>query len=172
MKSMVKLISFIAVIAVVSIPVSYGADQHDQERETKLSGVESLSPELRELLAKEMQAIQKGMMSLVPAYASGNWNEIESIASKIERSYILKQSIGDQQVKELHSVLPDSFLKLDQQFHYYSGMLSHAAKNRKPELVGFYLSKLSESCVTCHSLHATHRFPGFVENKNDGKHLH
>jgi len=38
--------------------------------------IESLSPELRDLLQKEMAALQNGMMSKIPAYVSGSWNEI------------------------------------------------------------------------------------------------
>lgn len=38
----------------------------------------------------------------------------------------------------------------------------YAAKNKKPELVGFYISKLSESCVNCHSQFALHRFKAFT----------
>ena len=35
------------------------------------SEVESLSPELRSLLLKEMTALQEGMQSILPAYVSG-----------------------------------------------------------------------------------------------------
>ena len=172
MKSMVKWVSAITIILVTSISASYAEDQHDHERKIHISGIESLSPELRELLSKEMQALQKGMMSVIPAYAAGNWREIENIGSKMEGSYILKQSITDEQVKELHSLLPEPFIKLDQQFHYYSGMLSHAAKKEKSELVGFYFSKLNESCVDCHAQYATHRFPAFITKTDNDKHSH
>lgn len=172
MKSMVKWVSTITIILLISLPVSYGKDKHDHERKVDTSGIESLSPELRELLSKEMRALQNGMMSIIPAYASGNWSKIENIGKKIEGSYILKQSITEEQIRELHSLLPESFIKLDQQFHYYSGMLSHAARNRKSELVGFYFSKMNDSCVACHSQFAKHRFHGFLEKEDDDKHSH
>ena len=52
------------------------------------SGVEKLSPNLRDLLSQEMKALQKGMMSIIPAYVSGNWGKIETTAGKIKSSYI------------------------------------------------------------------------------------
>jgi len=48
---------------------------------------------------------------------------------------------------EIHSILPGAFIELDQQIHYLSGMLGHAAEMEKAELVGFYFSKMSEICV-------------------------
>jgi len=119
-----------------------------------------------------MLAFQNGMMSITPAYAAGNWSEIESIAHKMKNSYILKQQLSDEQVRALHTSLSESFIKQDQQFHYFAGMLEHAAKNKKTELVGFYFSKLSESCVSCHTQHATHKFPAFASKQKVHKHEH
>ena len=170
MKYTGKIIAPLVFLVLVAATESYGEDKHHHETQQVLSGVESLSPELRALLATEMQEIQKGMMSLVPAYASGNWAEIEEIGTKIERSYILKQNITDAQMTELHNSLPGSFIELDQQFHYFAGMLSHAANKKKPELVGFYISKLNESCVSCHARYATHKFNGFIEQGKAEKH--
>ena len=65
-----------------------------------------------------------------------------------------RKTLTEQQKKELHSTLSDSFIKLDQQFHYLSGMLNHAAKKEKSELVGFYFSKMTETCVSCRTQHA------------------
>jgi hypothetical protein len=151
---------------------SFGEPAHNHEIKKVVTGVEALSPELRKLLTKEMQALEKGILAIIPAYISANWSEIASIADKMENSYILKQSLTDNQMHELHTVLPDSFVKLDQEFHYLSGMLSHAAKMEKTELVGFYFSKLSESCVGCHSQYAVHKFPAFKQTQTSDKHEH
>ena len=132
------------------------------------SGVETLSPALRELLSKEMLAIQEGMKTIIPAYAAGQWHEIEHIANKIKNSYILKQKLSEKQRHELHDALPESFITLDQQFHYLAGMLEHVAAEEKPELVGFYFSRLSDSCIACHSAHATHKFPALASENHDG----
>jgi len=161
-----SIATFLAIFMSLSI---HAENVHKQEENP---GIEALSPALRALLTKEMLAIQTGMMSVIQAYAAGNWNEIETIAHNIKNSYILKQSLTDEQIHELHTSLPALFIKQDQQFHYYSGMLEHAASMHKPELVGFYFSRLNEACISCHSQFATHRFPALTPEKNTGEHKH
>lgn len=134
--------------------------------------VKHLSAPLRHLLSKEMLAIQNGMMTIIPAYVSGDWQQVSHIALKIKNSYILKQSLTPSQMHELHSILPPSFLALDQQFHYLAGMLSHAADTRKPELMGFYYSELTRTCVTCHSQFAQHQFPALSTQTEIETHHH
>jgi hypothetical protein len=172
MKSIVQIVG-VALLSLTLLPtLGYGENKPSHELKKDSTGVESLSPELRKLLTTEMLQLQNGMMSIIPAYVSGNWGEIETVADKMKNSYILKQSLTDDQIKELHASLPDSFIKLDQQFHYLSGMLNHAAKNKKAELVGFYFSKLSETCVSCHAQHATHKFPALAFPKETSEHGH
>ncbi len=67
--------------------LSYAEDMRSHETKKDVSSIESLSPELRELLKNEMLALQKGMMSIIPAYVAGNWIEIENIAHKMKNSY-------------------------------------------------------------------------------------
>ncbi len=140
--------------------------------EGKASAVETLSPELRTLLSQEMQALQSGMISLIPAIISGNWNEVATTAGKIKNSYILKQNLTPGQAKELRTILPADFIKQDQQFHYLAGMLKHAAQAEKPELVSFYFSRMTESCVSCHSSYARHKFPAFLKPEKTPEHRH
>ncbi len=129
------------------------------------SDIADLSSGLRSLLTKEMLQLQKGMTEIFPLYISGRWDEIVPIANKMEGSYVLKQNLSEEQVHELHTKLPGGFIRLDQKFHYLSGMLGHAAKMKKPELIGFYFSKMSEACVSCHTQYATHRFPALSPKK-------
>lgn len=135
-------------------------------------GVESLSPELRSLLKQEMSAIQKGMQDIVPAYVSGNLDEVSEIAGNIKNSFILKKKLTQSQKHELHEKLPHGFIKKDQQFHKYAGMLEHVSEERHTELVGFYYSKMLESCSGCHSEYAAHRFPAFSHESTKEKHHH
>lgn len=152
-------------------PTTVLSEDHQRRNNHIISSVETLSPGLRELLSKEMLAIQQGMMSIIPAYAAGQWDEIENIAHKIKNSYILKQNLSESQRHELHAALPESFIALDQQFHYLAGMLEHAAAKEKPELVGFYFSRLSDSCIACHRSHAPHKFSALATDKqNDHSH--
>lgn len=166
-----KIITRITLLSILLPTMSFGGDKPKHEEHEKTSGVEMLSHDLRNLLSREMQALQSGMMSIIPAYISGNWGEIETTAGKMKSSYILKQSLTKKQVKELHSVLPDEFIKKDQRFHYLAGMLEHAAKSEKPELVNFYFSEMNQSCVGCHAVFATHKFPALAPKKN-GEHSH
>jgi len=50
-------------------------------------------------------------------------------------------------------------------------MLEHAAKNEKAELVNFYFSEMNESCIGCHTVFATHKFPALADVKK-GEHSH
>ena len=174
MRSRFQIVSIIFFCFTILLPsLSFGKDHSNHELTHKNTGVEALSPELRALLTTEMLALQKGMMAIIPAYISGNWSEIAHIADKMQNSYILKQSLTEQQMNELHNALSDSFIKLDQQFHYLSGMLNHAAKKEKSELVGFYFSKMTETCVSCHTQHAIHKFPSLAAPpQKTNKHSH
>ena len=131
-----------------------------------------LSPELAQLIKQEMNAIQKGMQSLLPAIASGYWEEVANIGEKIQRSYIMKQKLTPTQVEELHHVLPPAFQELDQSFHHSAGMLAHAAKMKNPDVVTFYFYKLIDTCVACHTKFAANRFPGLGTSGDNGGHRH
>jgi hypothetical protein len=160
------------VLLIILLPtISYGADEHNEQKHVNASEIEMLSQELRKLLSQEMLALQSGMMSIIPAYIAGDWNAIETTAGKIKSSYILDQSLTESQVKELNSILPHEFFEKDQRFHYLAGMLEHAAKSKKPELINFYFSEMNESCVGCHAVFATHKFPALKPN-NEAKHSH
>ena len=121
-----------------------------------------------------MQALQQGMIDAITAYTSGDLPDVARTAKNMEDSFILKQAITREQMHELHTSLPDSFLTMDKEFHYYAGMLAHVAQVGKLELINFYFSKLTESCASCHSEHATHRFPGFSseDEHHGGNHDH
>lgn len=170
MITMNKIITtlFVALISTVSLNAY---SEHQGENEV-VGGVEKLSPELRALLKQEMQAIQQGMQQMVPAFVSGDLEEVSAIAGNIKSSFIMKQKITSAQKHELHKKLPKDFIAKDQQFHKYAGMLEHVSEEGHTELVSFYYSKMLESCVGCHSAHATHRFPLLknVPAKNGSEH--
>ncbi len=130
----------------------------------------NLSPALKQLLVREMQAVQQGMISLVPAIASGNWEEIAVIGKQIHDSYIIKQNLTDAQVSDLHHSVPPAFLRLDQSFHKSAGMLAHAAEMKNADVVNFYFYKLNDACVQCHSQFAYRRFPGLQNPKGESGH--
>jgi hypothetical protein len=135
-------------------------------------GVEALSAPLREALSAEMVALQNGLIQVIPAFVAGHWDEVARIGGEMRDSYILKQALSEAQLEELHQALPASFLELDARFHYLAGMLSHAAEAKKPELVGFYLGTMTETCVTCHARHAQSKFPALADAESPRGHDH
>lgn len=135
-------------------------------------GVQELSAPLREALNAEMVALQNGLMRAIPALVSGNWGEVARIGRQMRDSYIMQQALSEDQLKELHAALPASFVELDARFHYLADMLSHAAEARKPELVGYYLGSIAETCVNCHTRHAQAKFPAFSAAEVGHEHDH
>lgn len=129
-----------------------------------------LSSALKQLLVQEMQAVQQGMMDLVPAIASGDWHGISVIGKQIQDSYIIKQNLTETQARELQQAVSPAFLRLDQSFHSYAGMLAHAAEMKNAEVVNFYFYKLNDACVQCHSQFASKRFPGLFKPQESSEH--
>lgn len=129
-----------------------------------------LDDEIHELLQQEMQAIQTGMMSLVPAIASGDWEKVADIGKNIEGSYLLKQKLTTEQRHVLHKSLPAEFIKRDQAFHHSAGMLAHAAEMGHPDIVNFYFYKLNTACVECHTEFALEKFPALKPKKSAHHH--
>lgn len=90
----------------------------------------------------------------------------------MKESFILKQRLTPNQRQALHKALPEDFIRQDEAFHYYAGMLAHVAENQKSELIGFYYAKLFEACSSCHQTHATHRFSHFGSAVKEMTHEH
>lgn len=150
-------------------PGEEGGRAHEEEARSAIAG---LSPGLQQLFSSEMLALQEGMMELVPLYVAGKLQEIAVIAGKMEDSLVLKKNLTRSQMHELHTKLPASFIAQDQQFHYLAGMLEHVAEVGKIELVGFYIAKMGEACVACHSTYAGNRFPNLVPDRQGGSDHH
>ena len=131
-----------------------------------------LSDDTRNLLKQEMTHVKTAMESLVFDVASANWDKIAETGHNIKNSYILKQKLSKQQMHELHMALPDDFQKLDEKFHYYAGMLAHAAKEHDMQLVQFYRYKMNESCTECHARYSGETFTGFRMNNQHQRHMH
>ena len=130
---------------------------HADEREAELR----LSPEVMDILNREMRSLSGAMTELAPALIRGDWQQAATIAKKMQDSYIMKQELTGDQLEELHHALPPLFAEYDQVFHEYAGMLAHAAEKKNADVANFYLFKLSETCIKCHSRYAGERFPGF-----------
>lgn len=123
-------------------------------------------PELRQLLQQEMQALKKAVAQLSQALPQGEWHSVAGTAGQIHDSFIFQQKLSAEDRKTLHQTLPEGFIQLDKAFHQQAKKLQHAAESHDAELSLFYYSKMLESCVTCHSRFATHRFPSLTEGRS------
>ena len=128
-----------------------------------------LSPELTRLLQQEMQAIQQGMQSLLPAIVSGNWPVVAETAARIQHSYILQQQLTAAQLGELQQ-LPPAFRDLDQTFHRSAGRLAEAGRMQDADLAGFWFQRLTDGCIACHSRFAANRFPALAAPESSAEH--
>lgn len=148
------------------------AQGHDNHKAQADAAALPLSAEVRTLLKQEMQEIKKGMESLPFAVASGNWQQIEAVGIAVRDGYIMKTKLTAAQREELHRALPEQFQQLDQKFHYYAGMLSHAAHEHDIELVNYFVFKMNETCTACHAQYAQKTFPGFAKPNKHAEHMH
>jgi hypothetical protein len=144
--------------------------EHGHHAEPEMAPGVELSPDLKALLNQEMALIEKGMMELIPVIAAGEWEDAASIGNQIKASFILKQKLTASQKEELHRVLPERFVEMDQDFHKSAGMLAHAAEMKNADVVSFYFYKMNAACVSCHSKFAAARFPGLVQGKGQEGH--
>jgi|AMWB02.1.fsa_nt_gi cytochrome c556 len=148
------------------ITLSHASEVHLSPKHSPTQPAElHLSHDLKEVLNQEMNAIQKGMMAIIPAIAAGNWQSIAELAQKIKDSFILKQKLTEDQMKELHHSLPTGFIAIDQSFHVTAGKLAHAAHQGDGELVNFYFYKLHSQCMNCHAKYASDRFSNLKSNQ-------
>jgi hypothetical protein len=120
-----------------------------------------LSPKLRAALVAEMAGLKTGMVELTGALATGDWARAGKRALAIRDSHILKQKLSRSELVELEHALPAEFQAMDARFHRHAEALAHAAEQKNGELTGFYLGRMIEGCIACHSHYATHTLPGF-----------
>jgi hypothetical protein len=143
--------------------VALAEDDHHAAMAAEVDVIAQFSPEIQEMLTKEMVRLQNSMMQMMPAIAAGEWDMVATLADGMAMSHIMKQNLSQAQMESLHKGLPLAFKVLDNQFHDYAGMLSHVTRERHIELTTFYYYKLTETCIACHSQFAQKRFPGLTQ---------
>jgi hypothetical protein len=163
---MKKFLSSVLIVTTLAFSSAIIAEDDHPTAPAEINVIAQFSPKIQELLTKEMINIQNSMMQMMPAIAAGEWDRVVHLADGIAVSHIMKQNLTREEMTSLHNGLPLAFKVLDNQFHDYAGMLSHVTRERHIELTTFYLYKLTESCVACHSQFAQHRFPGLTQPAN------
>ncbi len=131
-----------------------------------------LPEDISALLQQEMQQIRKGMESLTWLVASGDFAAVAKVGHDLKNGYVMKQKLSHEQIQVLISRLPAEFKALDARFHKQAGLLAVAAKNHDAELVNFYIYKMNEGCVACHSTFVADRFTGFTRLSSKEHHSH
>lgn len=129
-----------------------------------------MSPELRQLFQAEMRELLAGTRTIAESLPVANWDGIATSAAAMRDSYVLEKKLTKAQEDEL-AKLPEQFRIMDQAFHLRAQKLVVAAKARDAEAVSFQLSRLLDTCVSCHSSYATSQFPNFEQHR-DQTHQH
>lgn len=136
------------------------------ENEKKLTNSEEikLPPKFKNLLKEEMIQIQDAMQRLVPLLATGN-TEAADLAVQIHNSFILKKSLSKEELKELISLLPKGFVKLDRAFHTNAKDLAAAVRKNDFITGGKIYGEMVSGCISCHSHYASQMFPGLTKSE-------
>lgn len=123
-----------------------------------------LTPKLLDLLRQEMQAVLQASHEIVEAAAFGEHSTVAEKAQQVHESFILEQSMSEQDRKDLIAAVPQEFVNLDRSFHELTANLAKAARARDQLLVDRYVGEIIAACGGCHGKYATDRFPGFQRN--------
>lgn len=137
------------------------AEQHGAD-----NALLSDTPHLQNLLREEMRALQQAMSKIVNALPTGDWPTIANTAQAIHDSFILQQKLTDQDRDKL-AHLPMEFIHLDEALHQQANKLREAAVAKDAELSVFYVSRMLDKCMQCHTRFVAQRFPGL---QHDEKH--
>ena len=139
--------------------------QHNHDAKDRASGeaapTELVLPDhLRGKLVIEMRAISEGMGLLLTQLAMGDADSAASVAGKLRDTFILKQELSQEELKELISLLPEGFIAMDRAFHGTAGELSAAAASGDFTTAIQHFTTMSQACVSCHVSYAARQFPG------------
>lgn len=119
-----------------------------------------LTEKLRGLLVKEMVEIEAAMQETYSAIIQGRHDEVARNGQAIHDSFILEQSLTQQDRRDLKDAVPAEFLQLDARLHQLSASLAEAGRQQNtPQQVDLF-NQMTQSCVACHSRYVTDRFEG------------
>lgn len=118
-----------------------------------------LTPKLKGLIVQEMQLVLQAMTEIHTAIVTGEHETVATQATKIHDSFIMTQSLTEQDRKDLMAAVPPAFVALDSELHQRAARLAHVAEQKDSELEAVFFAKMTEACVECHATYATDRFP-------------
>jgi len=123
----------------------------------------NLTPRLQQLLQQEMQSIHAASQQILTSMTEGDDARIAELAQQIHDSFILRQSMTEEDKADFMRTVPQEFVTMDRAFHATAAELAEAARanDRKHQHAAF--ARMIESCTGCHARFATVRFPGFQD---------
>ncbi|HED10139.1 MAG TPA: hypothetical protein ENJ10_05595 [Caldithrix abyssi] len=121
-----------------------------------------LPPRYGQLLKEEMNKIDAGMKMLLSLMVRGETERAAALADTIHNSFILKQSLNKDELKELVSYLPGDFVQLDRTFHGNAKKLAEALRRSDIKESGQIYGAMFNGCISCHSRFAADKFPGLI----------
>lgn len=119
-----------------------------------------LTDKLRQLLQEEMRAVQGAMTSIHSAMVMGQHASVAESAQQIHDSFILQQSLTEQDREDLMSAVPAGFIDLDKNFHKLAASLADAGRNEDTQEQRILFNKMTRSCIECHGTYVSGRFTG------------
>ena len=145
-----------AIVLVAALTLAFGAVAQEGEPVGT-----NLPDKLRDLLRREMLAIEEASHEIQSALVRGEDARVADLAQSIHDSFILKQEMTEADRKRLRASVPAAFVERDRAFHALTGELAAAGRAgdrmRQRRLFGEMVS----ACAACHERYATNRFPGF-----------
>lgn len=130
---------------------------------------EPVTPKLTDkssrVLQQEMRSIQSAMAAIHVAMVTGQHDEVASQAQQIHDRFILKQSLTEQDRKDLMSAVPEGFVKLDKEFHQLAASLADAAEQKHTQKQYELYNEMTDSCIACHSRYVSDRFSGLADQE-------
>jgi len=174
-KKSISIIVGIIILIAGTMIVKHQYGNHNNHSSAQGNQAEAFAidwtPSIKSALIKEMHSINKNYQDLVSNLAQGNWNKVIENSHNIHSAFILKQELSEEDMADLHRILPERFIEMDSKFHDHALKLAMAAQANDGELASMYSGKMMEGCVSCHQIYAKERFEGFSTHE-EAKHEH
>ncbi|WP_440997496.1 hypothetical protein [Arhodomonas sp. SL1] len=136
-----------------------------------LHAAEPVTPKLTEkldrLLREEMRSVQAAMGQIHSAMVMGEHAAVAEAAQRVHDSFILQQSLTDEDRRDLKAAVPPGFIQLDREFHELSANLADAGRSEDTASQFRVYNRMTRNCIQCHARYVSDRFPG-VEQLGDG----
>jgi cytochrome c556 len=121
-----------------------------------------LTPKLRDTLGEEMRQVLRASQDILAALVLGDHATVAQRAQNIHDSFILEQSLTEQDLRDLEEAAPPAFLELDQAFHMIAAELATAARGQDAAREAELFGRMIQDCTACHGRFAADRFPGLA----------